>query len=308
MGRPCSPSLHPAVTHPSLSRALGAGSQPAAPGRNPEVTCPRAAEAPVRARHLPPQDGAAAFSTVSATETSVPHRTRRFSRVRVWPEPGLEEWPARSGRHAVAASAARAPPGPPHGKLLCVCVEHLEQDGLSGCVGGPGPSGPRPCPPRPRLLSRPTGVTPHSALTPRVIFSNRRVGVVGTLGHSVLTSSRAPESEPSTKRARHPPGTLPRAFWGPPSRTPNLPPSALRPQERAGLRGPGRQWAPWGSSDPGPARLGPCGPAGRGVALGPPLLGLGCSADRRAHRAPPRTRSFIKSGMWLHSRTGTRAG
>lgn len=231
MGCPCSPSLHPAVTHPSLSRALGAGSQPAAAGRNPEVTCPRAAEAPVRARHLPPQDRAAAFSAVSAAETSVPHRTRRFSRVRVWPEPGLEERPARSGRHAVAASAARAPPGPPHGKLLCVCVEHLEQDGLSGCVGGPGPSGPRPCPPRPRLLSRPTGVTPHSALTPRVIFSNRRVGVVGTLGHSVLTSSRAPESEPSTKRARHPPGTLPRASWGPPSRTPNPPPSAPRREQ-----------------------------------------------------------------------------
>lgn len=106
--------MHPVVTHPSVSRAPGAGSQPAGTGVRPSSL--RAAGSPCP--HLSPATTAqsrlfrrpsALLGQASPTSTAVLTRDglARAGTVRV----------ARTlqHRHAVTASAAKPPPGPLHG-------------------------------------------------------------------------------------------------------------------------------------------------------------------------------------------------
>lgn len=214
---------------------------------------------------------------------------------------------ARTLRQTRGGGICREGPARPAAWEVTVCVCRASRAGRAlGLCGWTRPLRPSALPPAstpalPAHWSHPS-LSPDTACN-FLQSTGRRCGNTGTQCADEFT---CPRKRAFNQTCPSSPGDTAQGFLGSSQQDPQ--PTALRPQERAGLRGPGRQWAPWGSSDPGPARLGPCGPAGRGVALGPPLLGLGRSADRRAHRAPPRTRSFIKSGMWLHSRTGTRAG
>lgn len=91
----------------------------------------------------------------------------------------------------------------------------------------------------------------HPSLSPDTACNflqstGRRCGNTGTQCADEFT---CPRKRAFNQTCPSSPGDTAQGFLGSSQQDPQ--PTALRPQERAGLRGPGRQWAPWGSSDPG---------------------------------------------------------